>query len=192
MNIIKGSLAIALTKFIFLYLSFIGLAQSAFMVEPGIKLYSGEFKVAERTGEFTGKVANLNLGYMDKNFMVGITLEKGDYEYDSEVTEDGYEKFDGGGVGTYIGFIFFDRIRVWTNYLNSTLEPKSNSDIRYFGQNFTYGLGYRVYDGLLINYQFFSNHFTQKEDDTTGKTEGLLSNIKTQGTSLSLSFILVF
>jgi hypothetical protein len=162
------------------------------MVEPGIKIYSGDFEVSERSGEFTGKVANLNLGYMNKSFMIGITLEKGDYEYDSELTENDYKKFDGGGVGTYIGFIFFDRIRLWTNYLNSTLEPKSNNDIRYFGQSFTYGLGYRIVDGLLINYQVFSNQFTQIEDDSTGKTQGLESNIRTQGNSLSLSYILVF
>ena len=192
MNIKKEFLVITTIKCFFILIISIKAASAAFMVEPSINYYSADFEVSDRSGSFTGKVAGLNLGYMNENFMVGITLEKGSYEFDSDLTTEGYENFDGGGIGTFISFIFWDRIRVWTGYLNSTLEPTDNSDFRYFGQHFSYGIGSRIVDGLLFNYKMFSNQFTQEENDTTGKTTGLDSNIKTNGSSFSLSYILVF
>ncbi len=161
------------------------------MIEPSYHYVTGSYSVADRSGDFTGKVGGLNLGYMGEFFMAGLALEKGDYEYDSTITESGYTQFTGGGVGTYIAFHFYDRIRLWTGYLNSTLEPKDNDDFRYFGQHISVGLGLRVVDGFLINFTDFRNHFTQIEDDTTGKTTGLTNNIKTSGQSWSISYIIV-
>ncbi len=162
------------------------------MVEPSFNYYNGNFKVNGSQGSFTGEVTGLNLGYMGNIFMAGLALERGNYVYDSDVTTDGYQYFLGGGVGTYIAFHFFDRIRLWTGYLNSVLEPKSNTNVRYFGQHVSIGLGLRVYDGFMLNIQDFRNQYTQQEDDVTGKTTGLPSNIKTQGLVYGLSYIFAF
>ena len=168
------------------------IAQARFMVEPGYATYQGRFKGEDGLGSLTGHVGQLNLGYLGEAFMMGIALEQGQFSYDSNVFTQGYKHFDGGGVGTFLGFHFFDRIKLWTTYLNSTLEPTKNKDIRYFGQFISFGLGLRLHDGLLLNLTSFSNHFTQEENDDTGKTNGLATNIKTQGQSLGLSYILAF
>ena len=163
-----------------------------FLVEPSYNYYQARFSAGEESGSFTGEVYGLNLGYLGDYFMAGVTLEKGIYTYDSNVTSTGDTKFDGGGVGTFLGFHLLDKFKIWTGYLNSTLEPVSKSDKRYFGQHFSYGLGYRIYNGLMINIYEFKNQFTQLEDDSTGKTTGLTPTLKTTGLIYSLSYIFIF
>ena len=182
------------TRLLFCFILFIfsSLAHASFIVEPGYHYYEGRFKAGNEKGNLTGKVFGLNLGYLGEFAMAGITLEKGQYSYDNNITTNSYSHFDGGGVGTFIGFHFWDNIKLWTGYLNSTLEPTANNNIRYFGQHASFGIGYRVYDGLMLNIQGFRNQFTQIEDDVTGKTSGLDTNIKTEGHSYYLSYILIF
>ncbi|MBT4792034.1 MAG: hypothetical protein HON90_10720 [Halobacteriovoraceae bacterium] len=181
------------TKFLLLLTFFITTSvQARFLVEPGYHLYQGSFEAGSESGELTGEVFGLNLAYLAEFFMVGLSLEKGQYTYDKNITANNYAHFSGGGVGTFIGFHFMDNIKIWTGYLNSTLEPTANKSIRYFGQHASFGLGYRVYEGLMFNVQGFRNQFTQMEDDNTGKTSGLDTNIKTQGHSYYFSYILIF
>jgi hypothetical protein len=163
-----------------------------FLVEPGYTHYSGRFDGDNGRGNLKGNVFGLNTGYLGENFMVGLTIEKGQYEFDSELTSAGHKKFDGGGLGSFIGFHLYDRVKIWTGYLNSSIEPTSNNNIRYFGQQVSFGLGYRLHEGLMLNLQSFSNQFTQIESDITGKTTGLARNIKTSGHSLSASYFLIF
>lgn len=163
------------------------------MVEPHISSVSGNFNiVAGSEGSFKGEVAGLRLGYLGDYFMAGMNFEKGSYSYDSTITEYGNHYFTGGGVGTYLGFHFLDHWRLWTDYLNSALEPVSHDSIRYFGQQVSLGISYRLFDGWMINYYQLNNYLTQYEDDVTGKTGGLSNNIRIVATGISLSFISVF
>lgn len=134
----------------------------------------------------------MNVGYIGDYFLAGLNFELGNFTYSDNITDDGYTHFKGGGVGTYLGFHFYDRIKIWTGYLNSSIEPKSNDDFRYYGQQVSFGIGYRVWDFVLLNYEVFRNYFTQYEDDTTGKTQGLEQNIKTEMQAISLSMFLIF
>lgn len=181
-----------LTKYTFILLFFINTAYASFLVEPQYHAYTGTFSAGQEKGDLSGKVMAINLGYLGNHFMIGFSIEKGQYTYDSNLTSDKYTHFNGGGVGSFIGFYFLDHFKIWTGYLNSTLEPTSNNDTRYFGQHVSLGIGYRVYEGLMLNLQGFKNQFTQMESDITGKTTGLDTNIKTDGHSLALSYILVF
>lgn len=191
MNTMKEFLAIALSKKLYFLILLLPINSYArLMLEPSLNYYQGSFEVADRSGDFHGKVAGLKIGYMGQFFMAGINLEKGQYFYDDDISTNDYEQFDGGGVGTYLAFHFFDRFRLLTSYLNSSLEPVDNNDTRYFGQHFSASLGIRIIDGLMFNFEKFSNQFTQLEDDSTGKTEGLDDNIKTQGENFSLSYII--
>lgn len=167
-----------------------GLALAKLMLEPVVNSTSGKFKRSSNTGKLSGNSYGINIGYMGDYFMIGLNVEKGQFEFDDNVTESNYDTFDAGGIGSYLGFHLFDRFKIWTGYQNSVLEPTSNNDVRYFGQYFTYGIGYRLFSGLMLNYQQFNNYYTQKEDDTTGKTEGLQNNIRTYGSSISLSYII--
>lgn len=179
--------------FIFLLLGLATKAQARFMVEPHIDNISGKFSiVAGNEGTFTGTSYGLRLGYLGDYFMAGINVEKGHFTYDSQVTSYGYQYFQGGGVGTYLGFHFLDHWRIWTGYLNSTLEAVSQKDYRYFGQQISLGLGYRITGGWMLNYLYYNNYFTQYEDDITGKTGSLANNVRVIGHALSLSFIAVF
>lgn len=162
------------------------------MVEPYYKFYSGSFQSGENSGDFNGRIFGTNVGYLGEYFMAGLTFERGQYTSDSDLTTNGYEKYDGGGIGTYLGFHFLDLYKLWTGYLNSALEPTANKDIRYFGQHVSFGFGWRIWEGLLINVEGFRNVYTQQEDDITGKTEGLETNMRTEGTSYFLSYFLVF
>ena len=76
--------------------------------------------------------------------------------------------------------------------MNSSLEPIDNNSTRFFGQYVSLSLGYRIHNGLMLNYTEFRNQYTQIEDDDTGKTEGLTKNIRESGGNLSLSYILAF
>lgn len=179
-------------KLLLIILLIPSLGWSKFLVEPSYNYYSGEFEAGNESGRLIGHVYGLNLGYLGDYFMIGVTLETGKYDYDKNVSSDNTAKFDGGGVGTFLGFHVWDRWKIWTGYLNSTLEPTNNRSTRYFGQHVSYGLGYRIVDGLMLNLYEFRNQFTQYEDDTTGLTGGLSTKIKTSGTNLSLSYILIF
>lgn len=168
-------------------------AHARFMVEPHIDNISGKFSIVSGAdGKMSGTSTGLRVGYLGQYFMVGMNFEKGHYEYDPEVTSYGHKYFNGGGIGTYLGFHFLDHFRIWTGYLNSALESTSQDDFRYFGQQVSMGVGYRITGGWMLNYLYFNNYFTQYEDDLTGKTGSLVSDIRVVGSSLSLSFISVF
>ena len=177
---------------ILLFFSNANISFASFFLEPSYNHYQGSFINDGETGDLTGQVLGLNMGHLGQHFMIGFTIETGKYSYDKNFTSHNSSQFDGGGIGTFVGFHFWNNLKIWTGYLNSTLEPTSNNDTRYFGQHFSYGLGYRIYEGLMINFYAFSNQFTQIEDDTTGKTTGLDSHIKTDGHNLSLSYMVIF
>lgn len=162
------------------------------MLEPRVFTTSATFEVGNEDGNMTAKGYGLKIGYLGEYFMAGVNLEKQTVETQSGFNVDGYKRFDGGGIGTYMGFHFWDLLKVWTSYLNTTLEPTSNRDYRYFGQYVSFGLGLRIHEGLLISYEGFRNQYTQEEDDETGKTRGLDDNIKTEGANYILSYILTF
>lgn len=162
------------------------------MVEPYYKFYNGDYETGPNTGHFSGAVYGAHVGYLGDNFMAGLTFENGEYNAGSTISETGSNRFKGGGIGTFLGFHFLDRWKIWTGYLNSALEPTNNRDKRYFGQHASVGIGYRLWEGLMFNFESFQNVYTQVEDDITGITDGLDQKIKTQGVSYSLSYILVF
>lgn len=179
--------------YILIVLSLSHQAYAKFMLEPHIDNISGDFSIVSGgEGSMNGTSTGLRAGYLGQYFLAGINFERGHFTYDSNVTSNGNRYFAGGGFGTYLGFHFLDRWRIWTAYLNSALEPVSNSKIRYFGQQASLGVGYRVSGGWMLNYEYLNNTFTQIEDDTTGKTSGLTQNIRVVGYSLSLSFIATF
>lgn len=163
-----------------------------FLVEPSYRAYSGSFDSKEDKGSFTAQTFALNLGYTGEYFLAGLWLEKGNFSFDDGLTSDNYNNYSGGGVGTFLGFHFFDRWKVWSAYQNSSIEPQDNNDLRYFGQFVSFGVGYRIYGGFIFNVEGFRNQYTQQENDTTGKTSGLDRNIKTQGTSYSISYLMSF
>lgn len=167
-------------------------AHARFLVEPKVISYSGEFKVGQESGKYSGNGYGVSLGYFGNHFMAGINIEKTQIKTGSGFNDKGYQTFNGGGVGTFIGFYFLDSFKLWTGYLNSVLEPTSNNDYRYFGQHFSIGLGYRFYEGFMLNIEGFRNQYTQEENDVTGQTRGLDSNIKTEGTAYSISYIFAF
>lgn len=167
-------------------------AQAKFMVEPMVGKYIGTMSVSGTETDFTADVTQVSLGYLGNYFMAGVLIENGSFHLEDNLTNIGHKYFKGGGVGTFIGFHFFDRIKFWTGYLNSTLEPISRDSFRYFGQQGIFGLGYRVQGGLMVNAQYFTNQYTQSENDDTGETNGLNPVIKSSGYLYSLSYILAF
>jgi hypothetical protein len=155
-------------------------------------MYSGSFNSpSDKDGTFKGQTASINIGYLGDSFMAGICLEKGAYTFSDDFSTNTYTQYLGGGAGSFLGFHFFDRWKIWTGYLNTLFEPTKKRSIRYFGQQVSFGIGYRLIDGLMFNIEGFKNQFTQSEDDSTGKTQSLQSNIKTQGMGVSLSYIFV-
>lgn len=183
---------VLLSKILLTTLIFTNYSYARFMVEPFYKSYQGEFSRGTEDGNLSGQVYGLNLGYLGEYFMAGMSFENGQYKSDNTLTENNYEKYTGGGIGSYLGFHFLDRYKLWTGYLNSTLEPTENTDYRLFGQHVSFGLGVRVYEGLMFNIEGFRNQYTQQENDLTGKTTGLGTNIKSEGTSYFLSYFLIF
>lgn len=167
-------------------------AQARFNVEPYFKKYWGGFEKGDGKGNISGDSSGMNVGYIGDYFLAGLSFELGNFKYSSNVTDDGHTLFRGGGVGTYLGFHFYDRVKLWTGYLNSSIEPKHDDSYRYYGQQVSFGLGIRVWDFILLNYEVFNNYFTQIEDDETGKTQGLDTNIKTQKQAIGLSAFFIF
>ena len=179
-----------LTSLILLMIS--GPAMARFNVEPTYKRHWGTFERGDLKGSLSGESTSLNAGYLGDYFMAGVTAEIGNFHYSSTIMDEKFTVFTGGGIGTYLGFHFFDRLKLWTGYLNSTLEPKSNEDFQYFGQQITFGLGIRLWKYLLLNYEVHNNYFTQYEDESTGATEGLETNIREKKRSIGLSAFLIF
>lgn len=195
MNTLKeflGKATKALSLFICLWLFPSLEAQARFNVEPFYRKYSGDFKRNSQKGSISGDSTGMNLGYIGDYFLAGVSMELGNFTYSDHITDQGYTHFRGGGIGTYLGFHFYDRVKLWTGYLNSSIEPKSNDKFRYYGQQVSFGLGVRVWDYILLNYEVFSNYFTQYEDDETGKTGGLDSNIRTNMQAFGISAFLIF
>lgn len=181
-NIEKGFLAILLS------LLTSNFAKAAFLVEPKYQIHNGQLKVAQTKTSYNAEGAALNIGYMGEYFLAGLSLEKSRFVFDDPFASLTGKIYDGGGVGTFIGFHLWDRIKIETTYLNSTLEANSNSNSRYFGQYFAFGIGLRLWRGLMLNMQYYENQYTQLEDDITGKTQGLNSHIKTAGNIVGLSY----
>ncbi|MCO4755385.1 MAG: hypothetical protein KC478_12960 [Bacteriovoracaceae bacterium] len=163
-----------------------------FNVEPNYKKYWGSFTRGDQKGNISGESTGLNVGYIGNYFLAGLSFELGNFKYSKSITDDNYTLFKGGGVGTYMGFHFFDRVKLWTGYLNSSIEPKGNDDFQYFGQQVSFGLGIRIWKYILLNYEVYNNYFTQVESDVTGKTEGLDTNIRTKKESIGLSAFFIF
>lgn len=167
-------------------------AQARFLVEPHFNRYTGTFTRGSESGDFKGEALGLNAAYIGEHFIMGLNFEKGAFIFDNNFHSNGHSIWESGGVGTFLGFYFFDKVKIWTGYMNSSAEPRNLKTYRLFGQHASFGVGYRVFDGLMANFEMFTNYYTQSEDDTTGKTSGLSENIKTQGSSFSLSYILIF
>ncbi len=178
-------------KYIFLLstILFSSSSLARFMVEPSVLYTSGRFSGDNELGSFSAKGYGVSLGYAGKYFLMGLTGEKLDYSFEDHFTTHGHTKYSGGGIGTFIGLHLFDRFKIWTSYLNSTLEPTSNTSTRYFGQYYSVGLGIRILGGIMLNAQSFTNQYTQIEDDTTGKTSGLDKKLTTFGQTYSISYI---
>jgi hypothetical protein len=195
MNTLKECLDTAI-KYLFIFMITMGpgiqQAHARFMVEPQYTNFQGTFKVNGISDSYTGDGTALNLGYIGPYFLAGLELQFGTTIFNQAPTTDGGKIYKSGGVGTYLGFHFFNRWKVWTGYTNSNIEPKSNNDVRYFGQQVNLGIGYRIYEGLMLNYIHQTNYFTQREDDITGKTGSLDNIIKTQGYSFNFSVIFIF
>ena len=177
---------------IILSIFFSQIAHASFLVEPHLSSITAKFTRGDKEGDVSGEVSGLRLGYSDTNFMIGLNFEKGHYTYDSNLTDNAYSHFSGGGVGTFIGFHFFERVRIWSGYLNSALESNTNSSQRFFGQQVEIGVGYRVWQNILINYSYFNNYFTQEESDITGKTGSIDEVIRVVGSNISVSAIFIF
>jgi hypothetical protein len=155
-------------------------------LEPSYSLLNGQFDDAQDKGNFTANVYGLKVGYIGQNIYIGMNFEVGDYDFDNDFSTFNTSSYKGGGVGSYIGF-YTGWFRIWTSYLNSSLEPQSNRDNRYFGQQFNYGIGFKIGGSFFINYEVFANSYTQIENDQTGRTDALSQHIRTEGYSLSLA-----
>lgn len=184
------------TKYLFIFsviiISLTSDTFASFLVEPHFNSISGSFTRGDKDGKLNGETAGLRLGYSDNFFMIGLNFENGHFSYDNNLTSNGYSHFQGGGIGTFLGFHFLERLRLWTGYLNTTLEAKGNTSQRFFGQQVEFGLGYRFWGPMLINYKYFNNYFTQEEDDITGKTGSIDDVIRVVGSSVSISAIFIF
>ena len=167
-------------------------AQAKFLVEPQYRVYQGDYKGDGIKGSLKGEGSSINLGYIGKHFMAGVSAEKGWLNFNKSLVDAGPTNFTYGGFGTFLGFHFFNRIKIYTGYMNTSIEPSNDSSFRYFGQEAYFGIGYRLWDFVLLNYDYMSNVYTQLEDDNTGKTSGLDSNFKTTKQSIGLSCIFIF
>ena len=169
------------------------LAFAKFTVEPHWDKLQGTISnYQDDKVKFSGDMNGINIGYLGENVMAGMVMQLGRLSFKKDPTGDGEKYFKAGGIGTYLGFHFRGTIKIWSEYQNTNIEPTTANDRRYFGQQVSFGLGYRIYDGVLINYKYFNNYYTQKEDDTTGKTSSLDRNMRTFGQSFGLSFIFVW
>lgn len=162
------------------------------MVEPQAKHIRGEYKGSGVSSKMSGTSTSLKLGYIGKYFMAGLLLDFGALKFDEGVDTIDKRYFKGGGVGSYLGFHFADRYKLWTSYQNSSLEAVSDDSQRLFGQQIEFGIGYRFWNKLFINYLYSTNVYTQREDDDTGKTRGLDSNTTVTSGALGVSALFIF
>jgi hypothetical protein len=168
------------------------LSQSSFaalLLEPRLILDQGSLEVASESTSYTSQGTGIDIGYMGDYFLAGITIERNTARFEDPFLGNSFNNYSQGGIGTFMGFHFYDRFRLQTTYINTSLEPSSNRSIRYFGQYFAFSLGLRIYDGLMLNVNSYNNVYTQLEDDNTGLTTGLTNNIKTRGNALYFSYI---
>ena len=171
----------------------IGLAHAKFMLEPYAESVNGTIRsISNEKINFSGPNFGINIGYIGTNILVGMVTTLGEMSFASDPTGDGQKRFKSGGIGTYLGFHFKGTYKLWTEYQNTNIEPIGAESRRYFGQQVSFGLGYRIYKALLINYKYFNNFLTQVEDDSTGKTSSLNSNLRSSGHMIGLSLILVW
>jgi hypothetical protein len=175
-----------LNKIIFLFILVPSLAYADLHIEPHYSWQSGTFDDATNKGSFSADVYGIKIGYIENHFYAGLSFDIGEYSFDRNFSTYNTELYKGGGIGTYLGF-YWGSIKVWTNYINSTLEPQNMKSQRFFGEQLNFGFGFKLSGSFYLNYEIFSNQFTQLENDVTGKTNGLANNIKTNGESLSLS-----
>jgi hypothetical protein len=140
----------------------------------------------------SGTSTSLKLGYIGKYFMAGLLLDYGSLTFDDGVDAQNNKYYKGGGVGSYLGFHFGSSFKIWTSYLNSSLEAVSDDSRRLFGQRVDFGLGYRIWEKVFLNYAYTTNVYTQLEDDETGKTTGLNSNTTVKYGAVSLSALFIF
>lgn len=162
------------------------------MIEPEAKYIQGEYKGSNSSAQMSGTSSTLKLGYIGKYFMAGLLLDYGALKFNDGVNDLTNKFYKGGGVGSYLGFHFGNYFKIWTSYLNSSLEPVSDDSQRLFGQQVDFGLGYRIWSKIFLNYSYSTNVYTQLEDDSTGKTTGLDSNTRVNFSSLGLSAVFIF
>jgi hypothetical protein len=192
MNILKEFTA-RLTKIVIaVYILNSPSAFAKFLLEPQWRVYSGDYKGGGTNGSLRGESSNLHVGYIGESFMAGLSFERGWLNFEEDITGTGASTFKYGGVGTFLGFHFLNRFKIYTGYTNTSLEPRNNDSFRYFGQQVNFGLGYRFWDILILNYEYMNNFYTQIEDDETGKTSSLDSNIRSDKHSYGISMILIF
>ncbi|MAZ49632.1 MAG: hypothetical protein CME65_13815 [Halobacteriovoraceae bacterium] len=170
---------------------FFSSAQAALLLEFKSKHENGSLHLLGTKQSFNSFGQGLKIGYMGNYILTGLSFDQNRTYFNEGFSSQTGKIYSGGGIGTFLGFHFWDRLRVETTYLNSALEANSNDEFRYFGQYFSYGLGLRLWKGFMLNYSKFNNQYTQSENDETGLTLGLSNNIKTEGESISLSYILV-
>ena len=167
-------------------------ANARFMIEPQFRVYSGDYKGNDRKGDLHGEGNAIHLGYIGDFFMAGISAEKGWLHMDGNIMGNNAQNFVYGGLGTYMGFHFMNRLKIYTGYVNTTLEPTNISTYRFFGPQINFGLGWRIFDFIILNYEYMNNVYTQEENDETGKTDGLPSNIRSTKQAYGISFLFVF
>ena len=167
-------------------------AFARFMIEPQYRVYSGDYKGNGRSGDLHGEGNAIHIGYIGEFFMAGVSAEKGWMHIDGNIMGNGSENFVYGGLGTYMGFHFMNRLKIYTGYVNTTLEPTNVSTYRFFGQQVNFGIGWRIVDFIILHYEYMNNFHTQEENDITGKTDGLSSNIRSNKQAYGISFIFVF
>ena len=167
-------------------------AQALFLVEPMAKSITATIETNGRLGNMRVQLGGVKLGYLNEYFIAGIEIQKGLARMEKSPFALDYKEYNAGGIGTFLGFHFYDRYKIWTGYLNTNYEPVKYNSIRYFGQQISFGIGIRIYSGFLLSYEVFNNYFTQKENDNTGITETIGKTIRARGSSANLSYMMVF
>ena len=168
------------------------ISEAKFLTEIMLKHYDSKIKDENGTNRFSGDAQALNLGYLNEWFTMGVALEMGNFKFKVPAFPVASQYFTGGGIGTFLGFHFFNRIKIQSTYLNKQYKSKNNEDFSYFGQSVAATLGIRIVSGLMFNIEYFNNYFTQVENHATGATESLDPIVRTYGTNFGLSYIFIF
>ncbi|MDA8792622.1 hypothetical protein N9N67_05215 [Bacteriovoracaceae bacterium] len=161
------------------------------MVEPHFNRVSGQLPDSEEKNSFSGYKNGIRVGYVGENFMAGMNATLGNLTFSENFDELAIDRYRYGGLGTYLGFRT-ERLKIWVGYLNSSLEPTDAAEGRYYGQAVSYGIGANLFMHVYLNAEYFSDYFTQYENDNTGETNSVEETIKIDGQFLSLSFLFEF